>query len=88
MTHTVAKAAPVPDEEKTSRQGFWRGLARRIDALAAYSRRHAVSELELCRADEEIRRCRQAMMKTPGNRGEEILACVPLHHAVPSVRLR
>jgi hypothetical protein len=41
------------------RQGFWHGLARRLDALVAYASKHAVSEQELRRADADIRRCRE-----------------------------
>jgi len=38
-----------------------RWLGERADAYAEYRIRKAVSELELSRADREIRRCRRAM---------------------------
>ena len=49
----------------TKRSDVWRGLlqswAQRVDALAAYAVRHAVSEQALRRTDADIRRARALM---------------------------
>jgi hypothetical protein len=47
----------------SKRRRFWHGLAERLDALVAYPTKHAVSEQELRRVDDDIRRCRQLMKK-------------------------
>lgn len=48
---------------KPARRWFRRALAERLDALAAYPAKHAVSEQELRRVDEDIKRCRQLMFQ-------------------------
>lgn len=47
-----------PPDHAAKRPGFWQGLARRLDALAAYPARRAVSEQDLRRVDDDIKRCR------------------------------
>jgi hypothetical protein len=51
-----------------TRRQFWRGLAERLDALVAYPTKHAVSEQELRRVDDDIKRCRQLMVTKPQRR--------------------
>lgn len=48
---------------KPAKGRFWRALAEKLDALVAYPAKHAVSERELRRIDEDIRRCRQLMFQ-------------------------
>jgi hypothetical protein len=51
----------------TKRSGVWHGftqsLAQGVDALAAHAARHAVSEQALRRADADIKRCRELMVR-------------------------
>ena len=58
------------------RRRFWRGFAERLDALAAYPTKHAVSEQELRKADDDIRRCRQLMFEKPQHRRDAKFARV------------
>jgi hypothetical protein len=58
----------IPFEPKATREniarrhGFWQRLATAVDSLAAYQVKHALSEPELRRVDNEIVRCRQLML--------------------------
>jgi hypothetical protein len=56
-----------PATRGTKRSGVWRGftqsLAQGVDALAAHAARHAVSEQAPRRADADIRRCRELMVR-------------------------
>jgi hypothetical protein len=88
MSALPAEVIPKPANSTAKRQSFWRRLARRLDALVAYPIRHAISERELRRVDDDIKRCRQLMLNTPRNRGSEILAHVPMHNAVRWLRVR
>ena len=54
---------PIGLRSKPARGRFWRAFAERLDALVAYPAKHAISERELRRADEDIRRCRQLMFQ-------------------------
>ncbi len=54
-----------PANRAVKRRRFWRGIAERLDALVAYPTKHAISEQELRRVDDDIRRCRQLMVKKP-----------------------
>lgn len=55
---------PVDLHSKQRKQRrFWRALAERLDAFVAYPAKHAVSEQELRRVDEDIKRCRQLMFQ-------------------------
>jgi len=58
-------AIPVDFRPKPAKRRFWHGFAERLDALIAYPAKHAVSEQELRRVDEDIKRCRQLMVKKP-----------------------
>lgn len=61
MSATSVSRRPL--ERSAKRQGFWRGLAERLDALAAYPTRHAISQQDLRRVDDDIERCRQLVFK-------------------------
>jgi hypothetical protein len=56
-----------PATLSAKRSGVWhdlaRSLAQRVDSLAAHAARHAVSEQALRRADADIRRCRELMVR-------------------------
>lgn len=52
---------PIDFRSNPAKGRFWRALAERLHALAAYPAKHAVSEQELRRIDEDIERCRQLM---------------------------
>jgi len=54
-----------PADCTAKRRGFWHELAERLDALVAYPAKHAVSEQELRKVDDDIKRCRQLMFKKP-----------------------
>ncbi len=56
-------AVSIGSQSKPVRRRFWHELAERLDALVAYPAKHAVSEWELRRVDEDIRRCRQLMFQ-------------------------
>ena len=56
---------PKPLNRAATRSHFWRRLAERLDALVAYPIKNAVSEQELRRVDEDIKRCRELMSKNP-----------------------
>lgn len=58
-------AFSIASQSNPARRRFWHELAERLDALVAYPTKHAVSELELRRVDEDIERCRQLMFQKP-----------------------
>lgn len=58
------------------RRRFWQEFAKRLDALFAYPAKHAVSEQELRRVDEDIKRCRQLMFKKRQQKRDAKLARV------------
>lgn len=60
---SVIAAERKRTDRRSKRLGFWRGLGRRLDALVAYPTRHAVSEQDLRRVDDEIERCRRLILK-------------------------
>ena len=81
-----------PADRTAKQRRFWHGLAERLDALAAYPTKHAVSEQELRKVDDDIKRCRQLMFK---NRGASVTrswgACrcrTPLAHSNPGSTTR
>ncbi len=57
-----------PADSAAKQRGFWHGLAERLDALTAYPTKHAISEQELRKVDDDIKRCRQLMFKNPQRR--------------------
>lgn len=54
---------PLDFGSKPARRWFWPALADRLNALFSYPAKHAVSEQELRRVDEDIKRCRQLMFQ-------------------------
>jgi len=79
---------PKPAPRGTRRRGFWHGLAERLDALVAYPTKHAVSEQELRRVDDDIRRCRQLMFKKPQQEREAKLGRTPMLDAARAIKAR
>ena len=77
-----------PANRATKRRQFWRGLAERLDALVAYPTKHAISEQELRRVDDDIRRCRQLMVKKPQHQRNAKLGGVPIPSAVRAMKGR
>lgn len=65
MSTVPAEGRPEPAKNAARRRGFWRGFAEWLDALAAYPAKHAVSEHDLRRVDDDIRRCRQLLLGNP-----------------------
>jgi len=47
----------------SKRRSFRRGLAQALDVLVAYPTKHALSEYELCRIDQDIKRYQGLMHK-------------------------
>jgi len=80
--------SPEPDSSKPKRHGFWRGLARALDSLAAYPTKHAVSEGELRRVAEDIERCRRLMFKRPQRRCQAMAGREPVHRVAPALKAR
>jgi hypothetical protein len=80
--------ATKPGNGAPKRHGFWQGLARTLDAIAAYPSRHVLSEQELRRVDDEIGRCRQLMFKAPHRRRDPIPAHLPVRHAIRAMKVR
>ncbi len=76
---------PKPAPRGAKRRRFWRGLAERLDALVAYPTKHAVSEQELRRVDDDIRRCRQLMFNKPQQKRDAKLASVTV---APEARIQ
>ncbi len=77
-----------PEDSAATRPGFWRRLAQRVDALVAYPANHAVSERELRRVDDDIKRCRQLMFGNPLAHRDAVFGRVPVHHAVRAIRAK
>lgn len=71
-----------------SKRRFWHGLADRLDALVAYPTKHAVSEQELRRVDDDIRRCRQLMFKKPQQERAAKLGGAPMLRAARATKAR
>jgi hypothetical protein len=67
---------------------FWHRLAERLDALAAYPIKNAVSEQELRRVDEDIRRCRELMSKNLKQEGDAKLVSMRPARAIRMVKIR
>jgi hypothetical protein len=51
-----------------TRWHFWHRLAERLDALVAYPIKNAMSQQQLRRVDEDIKRCRELMSKNPARK--------------------
>lgn len=88
MSIVAVKSNSKPADGAPPRPGFWHRLARRLDALVAYPANHAVSERELRRVDDDIRRCRQLMFGKPQACRDAMLGRLPMRHAVRAIKAR
>jgi hypothetical protein len=77
-----------PADRATKRRQFWRGLAEWLDALVAYPAKHAVTEQELRKVDDDIRRCRQLMIKKPQQLRNAKLGRVSIPNAVRAMKAK
>ena len=77
-----------PADRTAKRRRFWHGLAERLDALAAYPTKHAVSEQELRKVDDDIKRCRQLMFKKPQRQRDAKLGRLSMPNAVGAIKTR
>jgi hypothetical protein len=72
----------------TTKRRFWHGLAERLDALAVYPTKHAVTEQELRRVDDDMRRCRQLMIRKPQKLRNVKLGRVSIPNAVRAMKAK
>lgn len=64
---------PIDLRPKSARRRSpWREFVERLDALLAYPARHVVSDQELRRIDEDIKRCRELMFRATSETGYDI----------------
>jgi hypothetical protein len=77
-----------PTDGTVKQRRFWHGLAERLDALAAYPTKHAISELELRKVDDDIKRCRQLMFKKPQRQRAAKLGRLTMPSAVGVLKTR
>ncbi len=77
-----------PADRTAKQRRFWHGLAERLDALAAYPTKHAVSEQELRKVDDDIKRCRQLMFKKPRRQRDAKLGRLSMPNAVGAFKSR
>jgi hypothetical protein len=61
---------PKPVNQTAKRWCVGHRLAERLDALVAYPVKNAVSEQELRRVDDDIKRCRELMSKNSLQEGD------------------
>jgi hypothetical protein len=79
---------PKPADRAAKPRRFWHGLAERLDALAAYPTKHAVSEQELRKVDADIKRCRHLMSKKPQRQRDAKLGRLSMPNAVGAIKTR
>jgi len=70
------------------RHGFWRGLAQKLDSLAAYPTKHALSDSELRHVADDIERCRQLIPGRPLRRVDARLDRRSLQPTVRTIKAR
>ena len=70
---------PKPVHRAATRWHFWHRLAERLDALVAYPIKNAVSQQQLRRVDEDIKRCRELMSKNPQQESDSKLNRMRAH---------
>jgi hypothetical protein len=80
--------SPTPANRSARRRRFWHRLGEQLDALVAYPTKHAVSEQELRRVDDDIKRCRQLMVKKPQQRHDARLDRVSMPSSVRAIKAR
>ena len=79
---------PKPVNRAATRSHFWHRLAERLDALVAYPIKNAVSEQELRRVDEDIKRCRELMSKNLQQEGDAKLVRMRPARGIRTVKIR
>ncbi len=77
-----------PADRSAQRRRFWHGLAERLDAMVAYPAKHAVSEQELRKVDDDIKRCRQLMFRKPQGQRDASLRRLSMPNAVGAIKTR
>jgi hypothetical protein len=77
---------PKPVNRAGARWHFWHRLAERLDALVAYPIKNAVSEQQLRRVDQDIKRCRELMSRNPP--GDAKLVRMRLARGIRAVEIR
>jgi hypothetical protein len=77
-----------PVNRVARRWHFWHRLAKRLDALVACPIKNAVSQQELRRVDEDIKRCRELMSKNSQREGGTKLARMHPARAIRAVKIR
>jgi len=70
------------------RTRFWHRLDERLDALVAYPIKNAVSQQELRRVDEDIKRCRELMSKNLQQEGDAKLVRMRPARGIRTVKIR
>ncbi len=80
--------SPTPANRSAKRRRFWHRLGERLDALVAYPTKHAVSEQELRRVDDDIKRCRQLMLKKPQRQRDAKVGRVSMPSSVRAMKAR
>ena len=77
-----------PLNRLAKRWSFWERLAEWLDALVAYPIGNAVSEQELRRVDEDIKRCRELMSENSQLEGGAKLMRMRPARAIRTVKIR
>ena len=77
-----------PFKRSAKRWSFWDRLAEQLDSLVAYPIRNAVSERELRRVDEDIKRCRELMSKNSQQEDDAKLARMRLARGIRMAKIR
>jgi hypothetical protein len=79
---------PKPVNRAGARWHFWHRLAERLDALVAYPIKNAVSEQQLRRVDQDIKRCRELMSKNPQQEWEAKIVRMRPAREIRTVKIR
>ncbi len=77
-----------PADRTAKRRRFWHGFAERLDALVVYPTKHAVSEQELRKVDDDIKRCRQLMFKKSQRQRDAKLERLSMSNAAAAIKTR
>jgi hypothetical protein len=77
-----------PVNRAATRLHLWHRLAERLDALAAHPIKNAVSQQELRRVDEDIKRCRELMSKNPQQEWEAKIVRMRPAREIRTVKIR
>jgi hypothetical protein len=69
-------------------RSFWHRVAAGIDALGAYPVKHALSDRQLRRVDDDIERCRQLMSTPPQRRSAVVPRRVSAQYAFAAIKVQ